>query len=98
MRREDALARLRPLEGPLRAQGLSALYVFGSTARDQAGGASDLDLLYETDPAGDFSLLDHARIEADLSTRLGARIDLVSDASLHPRLRPRVQAERVRVF
>ena len=49
-------------------------------------------------PAPSFSLLDHARIEADLSTRLGARIDLVSDASLHPRLRPRVQAERVRVF
>ena len=36
MEREVALARLRPLEQKLRQQGMTALYLFGSTARGEA--------------------------------------------------------------
>ena len=34
MKRDVALARLKPYERRLRERGISALYLFGSTARD----------------------------------------------------------------
>ena len=93
-----AIDRLRSLEGELRSQGLSALYLFGSTARDEATRRSDIDLLFETEPHAHFSLFDQARIGRELSERLDAPVDLVSRRSLHPLLAAVVEAEQVRVF
>ena len=98
MKRDAALAMLKPFEPRLRARGISALYLFGSTARDEAGEESDLDLLFEYDPARPFSLFDQAGAMLELSDGLGAQVDLVSRIGLRPRLRDRVEAEMVRVF
>ena len=98
MNRAAAISRLRSLERELRSQGLSALYLFGSTARDEARDTSDIDLLFEVRPDMRFSLFDQARISRELSERLHARVDLVSRRSIHPLLRPGVEAEQVRVF
>ena len=98
MKRELALAKLKPFEPRLRGRGIRALYLFGSTARDEAGDASDLDLLFEYDPAGEFSLFDQAGAMLELSDSLGARVDLVSRFGLRPRVRERVEREMVRVF
>ena len=98
MKREVALARLKPFESHLRERGISALYLFGSTARDEAGDASDLDLLFEYDGSGTFSLFDQAGAMLELSDGLGAKVDLVSRIGLRPRLRARVESEMVRVF
>lgn len=98
MERKVAMARLKSLELELRSQGLSALYLFGSTAREEASPGSDLDLLFEVAPGARFSLFDQARISRQLSERLQASVDLVSRRSLHPLLRTAVEAEQVRVF
>ncbi|MDE2562799.1 MAG: nucleotidyltransferase domain-containing protein [Sphingomonadales bacterium] len=98
MKRVEAINRLKPFEPHLRARGINALYLFGSTARDEAGDASDLDLLYEYDPSRKFSLFDQAGAMLELSDALGARVDLVSRAGLRPSLRARVEGEMVRVF
>jgi len=98
MRKDAALAKLRPFERRLRERGISALYLFGSTARDEAGEASDLDLLFEYDPNGPFSLFDQAGAMLELSDGLGAKIDLVSLLGLRRRVRARVEREMVRVF
>lgn len=44
MNRDTAIARLKEHEAELRRLGVQSLYVFGSTARDEAGPESDVDL------------------------------------------------------
>ncbi|MGE8132942.1 nucleotidyltransferase family protein [Novosphingobium subterraneum] len=98
MDKTEAIARLKPLERRLRARGINALYVFGSTARGDAGKSSDLDLLYEYDPSTRFSLFDQASVMLELSNELGTSIDLVSRNGLRPRVRARIENDMVRVF
>lgn len=98
MNRAEAISRLKPLEPSLRARGINALFLFGSTARDEAGKASDLDLLFDYDPASTFSLFDQAGAMLELSDALHAKVDLVSRQGLRPRLRERIEVEMVRVF
>jgi predicted nucleotidyltransferase len=98
MRKDAALARLKSFESYLRELGINALYLFGSTARDEAGDSSDIDLLFEYDPSGKFSLFEQAGAMLELSDRLGAKVDLVSRLGLRPRLRARVEREMIRVF
>lgn len=98
MKRDIALTRLKPFERRLRERGINALYLFGSTARDEAGEMSDLDLLFEYDPSRPFSLFDQAGAMLELSEGLGAKVDLVSRNGLRPRMRARVEGEMVRVF
>lgn len=98
MKRDTALARLKPFERRLRERGIIALYLFGSTARDEAGDASDLDLLFEYDQSRPFSLFDQAGAMLELSDGLGTRVDLVSRIGLRPSVRARVEGEMVRVF
>ena len=94
----EAITRLKPFERRLRERGILALYLFGSTARDEADEASDLDLLYEYDPSAKFSLFDQTGAMLELSDELGTRVDLVSRAGLRPRLRGRIEGEMVQVF
>jgi predicted nucleotidyltransferase len=98
MERDVALARLRPFERRLRERGINALYLFGSTARNEAGDTSDLDLLFEYDSSRKFSLFDQAGAMLELADGLGAKVDLVSRHGLRPRVRARVEGEMIRVF
>jgi uncharacterized protein len=98
VKRDLALARLKPFEPRLRQRGINALYLFGSTARDEAGDSSDVDLLFEYDPTTSFSLFDQAGLMIELSDSLGSRVDLISRMGLRPRVKARVENEMVRVF
>ena len=98
MKKAEAITRLKPFERRLRARGIEALYLFGSTARDEAGQTSDLDLLYEYDPARKFSLFDQAGAMLELADELGTKVDLISRNGLRSRLRARIEGEMVRVF
>ena len=98
MKRDVAIAKLKPFEHRLRERGVEALYLFGSTARDEAGETSDLDLLFEYDPATSFSLFDQAGLMLELSDSLGSKVDFVSRRGLRPRLKARVEAEMVQIF
>ena len=98
MKRDAALARLRPLEPTLRRQGVSALFLFGSVARNDATDASDIDLLFDVPRDVRFSLFDQARIQNALADALHVGVDLVALEGLRPGVRARVEAEMVRVF
>ena len=98
MQRDAALARLRPMEPELRRQGLSALFLFGSVARDEASDTSDVDLLFDVPADVHFSLFDQARIQSELAEALRAGVDLVPFEALKPAMRARIEAEMVRVF
>ena len=98
MNREVAISRLKPFEAPLRERGVTSLYLFGSTARGEAREDSDVDLLFDIAPGTKFSLFDQARFVTELSSGLGAGVDLILRRELHPFLKPRIEADLVQVF
>ncbi len=98
MNREIAISRLKPFEPRLREQGVTSLYLFGSTARDEARADSDVDLVFDIAPGIRFSLFDQARFATEISSSLGARVDFILRRELHPYLKPRIEADLVQVF
>jgi hypothetical protein len=60
MLRDEAIRKLREHEAELRQLGVQHLYLFGSTARGEAGEDSDVDLFfdYERGKLGLFELMD----------------------------------------
>lgn len=76
-----------------RAHGARKLRLFGSVARGDDRSDSDLDLLVEMEPGR--SLVDHVALKQDLEGLLGCDVDVVTEQSLHPRLRDRVLREAV---
>lgn len=78
--------------------GATALYLFGSTVRDEAQRSSDLDLFIDYDPAKRFSLLDLVGIKQFLEEELSVEVDLTTRSSLHPMLRTDIEQSAIRVF
>jgi hypothetical protein len=97
MDREAAVTRLRRHARELRAEGVVALYLFGSTARDQAREASDVDLFFDYDNPK-FSLVELVRVKDRISAILGVDADVMTRDSLHPMLKERIEASAIRVF
>src|ERR1019366_7574126 len=60
MKRDEAIRRLQQHEADLKRLGVEHLYMFGSTARGEAGEDSDVDLFfdYEKGKLGLFELMD----------------------------------------
>lgn len=98
MNRIAAIAHLRASADAVRGLGATALYLFGSTARDEAGAGSDLDLFVDYDPVSRFNAFDLVGIKLLLEDRLGIAVDVTTRDGLHPRLRDRIEASAVRVF
>lgn len=65
--------------------------LFGSVARGDDRPESDLDLLVEMD--ADRSLLDLVGLGQELEELLHCRVDVLTDASLHPTIRERIVTE-----
>jgi predicted nucleotidyltransferase len=97
MKREAVMRILRGHQGELRRLGVASLYLFGSTARDEAQAASDVDLYFDYDHPK-FSLIELADLQRRLTELLGAPTDVMSRGSLHPRLRPAIEQSAVQVF
>jgi len=71
--------------------GARNLRLFGSVARGDDRAGSDVDLLVDMEP--DRSLLDVVGLGQDLEELLDRKVDVLTDASLHPALRERILAE-----
>jgi len=69
--------------------------VFGSYIRGEQSASSDLDILVEFN--GSITLLGYARLENELSDKLGVKVDLVSKTALKPRIGKHVLSEVVEV-
>jgi len=92
-----AIAKLKEQEGAIRALGATSLYLFGSTARDEARPDSDIDVFIEYDP-GRLTLFELAGIQNLIEEKLGIPADVTTRNSLHPMLRRRIEQSAVRVF
>ena len=98
MTRQDAIAALKEQASAVKALGATGLYMFGSTARDEAGLQSDLDLFVEYDRDSHFSLVELVGIKQLLERQLGVPVDLTTRDSLAPLLRDLIEASAERVF
>jgi hypothetical protein len=98
MNRIEAIVQLRRHTDAIKALGATSLYLFGSSARDEARPDSDLDLFVDYDPQTKFSLVDLVGIKLLLEDELGMPVDVTTRDSLHPMLRDDIEKSAVRVF
>ena len=73
------------------AHGAGNVRVFGSVAKGLDRDGSDVDLLVDIRPGT--SLLGIVGLQLDIEDALGIKVDLCTEAELHPKLKDRILAE-----
>ncbi len=96
MNRDTAIAKLKQNADAIRALGATALYLYGSTARDEARVDSDVDVFVEYRPG--FSLFELSGIKVLLDEQLSRDVHVTTRDSLHPLMRPGIEEDAIRIF
>ncbi len=81
----------------LTSYGISKIGVFGSFAYGDFNPKSDVDVLINLSNNSKLSLLDLIEIENDLSTKLGRKVDLVTQNGLRPYIKESILKSTVYV-
>ena len=97
MDRDHAIAKLKEHETELKRLGMRRLYLFGSTARDEAHEDSDVDLFFDYEE-GEFGLFDLMDVQDYASHILGRAADVMTRDSIHKVLRSGIEAGALQVF
>lgn len=93
MNRDRVLANLAAHQAELSRYAVRSLRLFGSGARGEERGDSDIDLLVEFErPVGLFTFL---RLQEYLEQLLGRRVDLVTPDTLRSEMRAAIEQEAV---
>lgn len=96
MNRQDAINTLSKIKPELVGRfGVTRLALFGSTARDDAGSKSDVDILVAFD--GPATSARYFGVQFLLEDLLGCSVDLVTEKALRSELRPFVEQEAINV-
>jgi predicted nucleotidyltransferase len=98
LNKDRVLTELRDCLPEIRARGVRALYLFGSTARGVARDDSDIDMFIEPERADRFNAFDLIDVKLILEQRLDAHVDLTTHDGLHPRLKEQIEREALQVF
>lgn len=98
MKRDDLIGQLVEQADAIRSLGATALYLFGSTARDEHTARSDLDIFVGYDVRGRFNAFDLVGIKLLLEERLNVPVDVTTRDGLHPMLRDDIERAAIRVF
>lgn len=94
--RREALALLREHREELAQRfGVRRLALFGSTARDEAGPDSDVDVLAAFDHAG---MYEYGGALEYLQRLMAPRVDLIVESELRAEFRPYVEADAIYVM
>ena len=96
MRKQEALKIIEKNKALLKKFNVSALFLFGSVAQDQAGPESDVDILVEFTPDAKIGLFEMARLKKFISEILNCDADLVTPDALHPMLKDDILKEMIR--
>jgi predicted nucleotidyltransferase len=97
MTRDEAIRRLKQHQARLKALGVEHLYMFGSTARNEARDDSDIDLFFDH-PEGSLGLFQLMDVKEAATDILGRKADIMTRRSLHPVLKARIEASALQVF
>jgi len=98
MTRNEAIAILRAHADEIRARGVTRLALFGSTARGEAGPASDIDVVVDIAADRKFSLFDLASLRVLLCDLVGRETDVVIREDLRPDFRARIARDSIPVI
>ena len=98
MNSESVLEILRANEAPLRQRGVMRAALFGSTARNEAGAESDLDIMLDIDPEAPVSLLDYVGIINFIEDLFPVRVDVAERERLYPGIREAAERDAVFAF
>ena len=92
MRRDEILGILRKYKKDHAAKyGILEIGVFGSTARDEAGGDSDVDICIKTDTPNPFFLV---HIKEDIEGLIQRHVDIIRVRDhMNPYLRKRIEED-----
>lgn len=95
MKRDEVLNTLKHNKILVEQYGIKSLYLFGSTARDEARPDSDVDLLVEFNrPLGLFEFIE---LQQKLESILRCKVDLGTKRSLKQQIRAEVLREAILV-
>lgn len=92
------IAKLKAAEPSIRSLGASALYLYGSYARDEAGPDSDVDLFIDKDPTRPFGFDAFMDIYFKLQDTLRTEVGYTTRDGLVDFYRPDIEREAIRVF
>jgi uncharacterized protein len=95
MGRDDILALLAAHREEIERFGVESLRLFGSVARGEGSGTSDVDLLVRFRETPTFS--GYMKLRIFLEDLLGAKVDLVTESGLREAVRPFVEKDAIRV-
>jgi hypothetical protein len=100
VRRIEAIAKLKAVEHALRGHGVSALYLFGSYARDEADSGSDIDVFVDPASGADFGFLPFMRAYEALRKAFGPDVEIgySTREGLDRYIRTDAEREAVRIF
>lgn len=98
MNRAQTIDALKRHEADIRARGVTRLALFGSTARDEAGPESDVDVLVDVDDAREPSFTDVVDLQLYLKDLLGREVEVTTRKGLKPFLKDNILAEAVEIF
>jgi uncharacterized protein len=97
MTQREALTILRAHADDIRRRGVTALYLYGSFARNEAAEQSDVDLFADVD-YGRFGFVPFMDLREEFATWLGRKVDFTTRNGLHRDLRDRIARSAIEVF
>jgi hypothetical protein len=97
MNRDHVIAVLRTHAETIRGFGVTALYLYGSTARDEDETASDIDLFADVD-YDRFSFVPFMELRDFLRSILHREVDFTTRTALHPDLKRAILDSAVKIF
>jgi predicted nucleotidyltransferase len=95
---DGVLDTLRSHEGELRDLGVSHAAVFGSVARGEAKGTSDVDVLVDLDDRRPMGIFEYARLKLYINELLNGAGDVEYRRTIKPLLRDNILREAVYAF
>ena len=99
MTRESIINQLRTQAPAIKAQGATALYLFGSYARDQATDHSDVDVFveYSQHDGKPFNVFDLSRIQLIIEDALGMPVDVLTRDSM-VQIKASAEQDAIQIF
>ncbi|MEA2984351.1 MAG: uncharacterized protein QOD94_605 [Alphaproteobacteria bacterium] len=98
MNTDEALEILRRSEPALRARGVRRAALFGSVARGDNRPDSDIDIMIEIDPEAPIGVFDYVGLKEYIAGLFEGSVDVVSQESLKPHVRPAASADAIYAF